>query len=84
VSKILAGQLARGETNFLKMLFKFSKVYNVDRFYADHFKDVKYAMRRPEDYERKLKPSELLVHERPVTLTLSRPAKFDTPQVQPL
>jgi len=44
------------------MLFKFAKVYNVDRFYADHSKDVKYAMRRPEDYPRRLKPSELLVH----------------------
>jgi len=69
VSKILAGQLARGQTNFLKMLFKFSKVYNVDRFYQDHFNEVKYAMRRPEEYERKLKPNDLLVHEKPVTLT---------------
>ena len=30
-------------------------------------------MRRPEDYEHKLKPSELLVHERSVALTVSRP-----------
>ena len=33
VSRILAGQLARGQTNFLQMLFKFNKAYNVDRFY---------------------------------------------------
>jgi hypothetical protein len=46
--------------------------WKIDRFYGDHFKDVKYAMRRPEEYARKLKPSELLVHERPVTLTYSR------------
>jgi hypothetical protein len=56
------------------MLFKFSKVYNVDRFYGDHFKDVKYAMRRPDEYERKLKPHELLVHGRPVGPADRRPA----------
>ena len=62
VSRILAGQLIRGQTNFLKMLFKFSKVYNVDRFYSDHAKPVKYAMRKPDEYPRRLKPQELLVH----------------------
>jgi magnesium-protoporphyrin IX monomethyl ester (oxidative) cyclase len=62
VSKILAGQLIRGQTNFLKMLFKFSKVYSVDRFYSDHDRAVKYAMRRPEEYLRKPNPSELMIH----------------------
>ena len=62
VSKILAGQLARGQTNFLKMLFKFSKAYNANRFYADHFKEVQYSMRRPSEYKRKVQPQELLVH----------------------
>jgi hopanoid C-3 methylase len=62
VSKIIAGQLIRGQTNFLRMLFKFSKAYNVDRFYADHFKEVTYSMRRPEEYPRKMKPQDLLVH----------------------
>src|SRR5262249_5560267 len=50
VAKILAGQLIRGQTNFLKMLFKFSKAYNAQRFYADHDKPVKYALRKPEEY----------------------------------
>jgi magnesium-protoporphyrin IX monomethyl ester (oxidative) cyclase len=62
VSRILAGQLARGQTNFLQMLFKFSKAYNADRFYADHFKPVEYEMRRPSEYGRKVTPSDLLVH----------------------
>jgi magnesium-protoporphyrin IX monomethyl ester (oxidative) cyclase len=62
VSRILAGQLMRGQTNFLQMLFKFSKAYNADRFYADHFKDVKYRMRRPSEYGQKMKPQDLLVH----------------------
>jgi magnesium-protoporphyrin IX monomethyl ester (oxidative) cyclase len=62
VSRILAGQLARGQTNFLRMLFKFSKAYNVDKFYADHFREVKYSMRRPAEYKQKMKPADLLVH----------------------
>ncbi len=62
VSKILAGQLMRGQTNFLRMLFKFSSAYNVDRFYADHFKDVKYSMRRASEYGKKISPRELMVH----------------------
>jgi hopanoid C-3 methylase len=62
LSGILAGQLVHGQTNFLKMLFRFSKAYNPKRFYADHFKDVKYAMRRPTDYAKKMQPADLLVH----------------------
>ena len=71
LSKILAGQLIRGQTNFLKMLFKFSKAYNVDRFYKDHFADVKYSMRRPSEYKKKMKPQDLLVH-------LSHPARVES------
>jgi hopanoid C-3 methylase HpnR len=62
VSRILAGQLARGQTNFLQMLFKFSKAYNVDRFYEDHFREVKYSMKRASEYKKKMKPQDLLVH----------------------
>jgi magnesium-protoporphyrin IX monomethyl ester (oxidative) cyclase len=62
VSRMLAGHLLRGQTNFLKMLFKFSSVYNAQRFYRDHFKDVRYPMRRPSEYAQKPKPRDLLVH----------------------
>ena len=62
VSRILAGQLIRGQTNFLQMLFKFSKAYNAKRFYADHFKEVQYSMRRPTEYKRKMQPQDLHVH----------------------
>jgi hypothetical protein len=72
VSRILAGQLMRGQTNFLQMLFKFSKAYNVDRFYADHFRDVKYSMRRPDEYGKKMKPQDLLVHLNVAAATASR------------
>jgi hopanoid C-3 methylase HpnR len=41
------GLLLRGQTNFLQMLWKFSRVYNPGRQYADHFREVKYTMRPP-------------------------------------
>lgn len=44
---IVSGQLLRGQTNFLRMLFKFSKVYNAARQFADHQRPVQYAMRPP-------------------------------------
>jgi magnesium-protoporphyrin IX monomethyl ester (oxidative) cyclase len=82
LSKILAGQLARGQTNFLKMLFKFSKAYNVDKFYADHFQEVKYSMRRPSEYKKKMQPHDLLVHTH-VTPTLKGQA-VEVPERMPV
>src|SRR5262249_21343131 len=62
VSRLLAGQLMHGQTNFLRMLFKFKKVYNPKRQFADHKKPARYAMRLPGDYARKMKPVDLLIH----------------------
>ncbi len=39
--------LARGQTNFLKMLWKFNGVYNVERLCRDHEQQVKYPLRLP-------------------------------------
>ena len=39
--------LMRGQTNFIKMLWKFNQVYNSDRQYGDHFRPVKYALKPP-------------------------------------
>jgi hopanoid C-3 methylase len=47
VANLVASQLIRGQTNFVKMLFKFARAYNVDRFYGDHAKPVRYEMRPP-------------------------------------
>jgi hopanoid C-3 methylase HpnR len=44
---IVARQLARGQTNFVRMLWKFDKVYNADRQYAEHQRDVKYQLPPP-------------------------------------
>jgi hopanoid C-3 methylase HpnR len=40
--------LARGQTNFVRMLWKFGSVYNVERLLADHARPVTYGIRRPE------------------------------------
>jgi hopanoid C-3 methylase HpnR len=39
--------LARGQTNFVRMLWKFSSVYNLRRQLADHERAVQYQMRLP-------------------------------------
>jgi magnesium-protoporphyrin IX monomethyl ester (oxidative) cyclase len=44
---IAARRLARGQTNFLRMLWKFSKVYDADRQYHEHRREVRYSMPPP-------------------------------------
>jgi hopanoid C-3 methylase HpnR len=39
--------LFKGQTNFIRMLFKFNRVFNAERLFADHQKPVKYEMRLP-------------------------------------
>jgi hopanoid C-3 methylase HpnR len=45
---LAARHLAHGQTNFLRMLWKFSSVYNPQRQIADHARPVKYEIRLPE------------------------------------
>jgi len=58
--------LAKGQTNFLKMLWKFNDVYSVDRLMRDHEGVVKYPIGLPPVARRKpdARPSaaELYVH----------------------
>jgi hopanoid C-3 methylase len=52
-----------GQTNFLKSLWKFSRVYHPDRQHADHERPVTYAMRPPPPPPSvKLRASQLYVH----------------------
>ena len=44
---ILGANLARGQTNFARMLWKFNKVYNPERQYADHHRPVRYELPLP-------------------------------------
>jgi hypothetical protein len=46
-ARISAGLLMRGQTNFIKMLWRFNSVYNPERQLADHARPVAYAMRLP-------------------------------------
>jgi len=45
--KILARLLAQGQTNFARMLWKFGKVYSVDRLCDDHQRPVRYPIDLP-------------------------------------
>jgi len=44
---VAAGLLARGQTNFVKMLWRFNSVFNPQRQLADHSRPVRYEMRLP-------------------------------------
>jgi hopanoid C-3 methylase len=47
VARLAAGLAVKGQTNFLRMLWKFNSVYNAERQYSDHFREVRYRMRPP-------------------------------------
>lgn len=53
--------LARGQTNFVRMLWKFNSVYNPRRQIADHARPVRYEMRLPEPAA-KADPNVFYVH----------------------
>jgi hopanoid C-3 methylase len=60
---IAARHLAHGQTNFIKMLWKFSSVYNIDRQVQDHHKPVRYEMSLPEHPgEKIISPNSLYIH----------------------
>jgi hopanoid C-3 methylase len=44
---IVGRHLSRGQTNFARMIWKFGKVYNADKQYAEHQRPVRYEMPRP-------------------------------------
>ena len=62
VAGIAARLAARGQTNFLRSLWKFSQVYSANRQVADHARPVTYAMRPPATRVAKPKTSDLFVH----------------------
>jgi hopanoid C-3 methylase HpnR len=62
-AKLSAKLLLKGQTNFVKMLWKFNSVYNPERQLADHRKPVKYEMTPPvvEKDRTKIDPLKLYV-----------------------
>ncbi len=45
---VIGRNLLRGQTNFPRMLWKFNSVYNADRQYGEHQREVRYELPRPE------------------------------------
>lgn len=41
--------LARGQTNFFRMLWKFHHVYNAERQFRDHHREIRYHLRLPHE-----------------------------------
>src|SRR2546425_1280250 len=59
----LVRALARGQTNYLKMLWKFSSVYNAERQHGDHARPVRYALRPRRPITGKPTAAQLYVHQ---------------------
>ncbi len=62
LSQILARNLARGQTNTLKMLFKFNSVYDPRLQLADHNREVVYRMTPPAGAHAVVDARSLYVH----------------------
>jgi hopanoid C-3 methylase len=59
---IAARHLAHGQTNFVRMLWKFGSVYDPERQHADHRRECRYRIRLPEGPPpAKVDPSRLYV-----------------------
>lgn len=68
---IVAHHLAHGQTNFVKMIWKFQTVYNTGRQLADHWAPVHYELPDPPSEQGKVERRDLYVH---VPLKLARGA----------
>ena len=62
LSRILAGNLARGQTNTLKMLWKFNGIYNPRLQLADHERAVVYEMTPPPEAQHVVDAKSIYVH----------------------
>ena len=64
-TRIAAGHLLRGQTNFVKMLWKFNSVYNPKLQLSDHTKPIKYQMTLPPAPQETVDPKILYIHHAP-------------------
>jgi hopanoid C-3 methylase len=62
--RIVATNAAHGQTNFARMLWKFNKVYNPKRQYADHQRPVHYELPLPRHLD-VADRQQLYIHSRP-------------------
>ncbi|MEZ3179534.1 hopanoid C-3 methylase HpnR [Streptomyces pimonensis] len=66
---VLGRNLARGQTNFARMLWKFGSVYNVRRQLADHHKPVRYELPLPGHGAAPPARQDLFIHTRTASRT---------------
>ena len=59
---LAVGRLIHGQTNFVKMLWKFNSVYNPNLQIADHRQPVKYEISLPPDHHEKVDRQNLYIH----------------------
>jgi hopanoid C-3 methylase len=52
----------RGQTNFVRMLWKFNKIYHPERQYADHFQPLFHAIEPPRPGSERPPTPQLHVH----------------------
>jgi len=70
---IAAGHLMKGQTNFVKMLWKFSSQYDPQKLMADHRRAVKYPIKLNADVQEEVDAKKLYVH-RPGLVSSGAPA----------
>ena len=61
VAKLAAQRVVHGQTNFLRMLWKFNSVYDPRLLLADHGRDVRYEMSLPPAPQATMDPARLYV-----------------------
>jgi hopanoid C-3 methylase len=60
---VLARNLVRGQTNFMRGIMNYNKVYNAEKMLADHAKPVHYELPLPPRSDGQLaKASQLYIH----------------------
>jgi hypothetical protein len=62
MARVVTRLLAHGQTNFLKMLFKFNSVYDPRLQLADHQRPVKYEISLPPEPQTRLDATTLYIH----------------------
>ncbi|MEV0973283.1 hopanoid C-3 methylase HpnR [Microtetraspora glauca] len=63
---IIGRNLLRGQTNFVKAIWKFPSVYNADRQHGDHLREVRYELPVPDQRAvQQADRRELYIHQRP-------------------
>jgi hopanoid C-3 methylase HpnR len=60
--RIAAGHLLHGQTNFVRMLWRFNRVFNSSLQLADHYRARRYELDLPPDPQQRIDPRLIYVH----------------------